>query len=124
MEGIINWNDKELIIRDYKQSHVNGGRLSKFWVEDRKTGREFLLKGSTLFGYEPFCEKIAYIIGKNLGMDVLEYDIIPLSEINNVIPIKSYCKYVSICEKIDRKNLSKDAFIMALTEIINDKIWK
>jgi len=27
-------------------------------------------------------------------------------------------------EKIDRKNLSKDAFIMALTEIINDKIWK
>ena len=27
-------------------------------------------------------------------------------------------------EKIDRKNLSKDAFIMALIEIINDKIWK
>ena len=27
-------------------------------------------------------------------------------------------------EKIDRKNLSKDAFIMALTEIINENIWR
>lgn len=27
-------------------------------------------------------------------------------------------------EKIDRKNLSKDAFIMALTEIINGDIWR
>ena len=27
-------------------------------------------------------------------------------------------------EKIDRKNISKDAFIMALTEIINGEIWR
>ena len=113
MENIILWGDKELVAHTFSKSHGNGGRLSKFWLEDRITGREFLLKGSTVFGYEPLCEKIAYIVGKNLGIDVLEYDIIPLKNVKWVLDIKSTCRYVSICEKIDRKNYS----IMSVAEI-------
>lgn len=113
MENIIHWNDKDLVVSDFKKSHVNGGRLGKFWVQDIKTGREFLIKGSTLFSYEPFSEKIAYIVGKNLGMDILEYDILPAELFKGIIPIKSYCKYISICEKIDKKGYS----IMSVAEI-------
>jgi len=106
MEKIVHWKDKELIVPELKQSHAKGGRLEKFWAEDKKTGRVFLLKGSSKFNYEPFGEKIAYIIGKNLGMDILEYDIIPAELFQDILPIQSHCKYLSICEKIDRKNYS------------------
>lgn len=113
MENIIYWKDKELVIHDFKQSHVNGGRVEKFWAEDRKTGRIYLLKGSTKFSYEPICEKLAYIIGRDLGVDVLEYDIIPKEALKGIVNIKTFCGYASICEKIDRNNYS----IMSIAEI-------
>lgn len=106
MEDIVYWDNMELVVRDMKQSHVNGGRLGKFWVEDRKSGRVFMVKGSSTFSYEPFSEKIAYIVGKNLGLDILKYDIIPVEKFKGILPIKSYCGYVSICEKVDKKNFS------------------
>lgn len=105
MENIVEWKDKELVIRDAQLSHANGGRLEKLWAEDTKSGRIFLIKAGSLFGYEPFSEKIAYIVGKHIGLDVLEYDILPVSMFKS-INLQSYCKYVSICEKIDRKNFS------------------
>ena len=106
MSDVIEWKDKELILHTFQQSHVNGGRLSKFWVEDRLSHREFMLKGSTHFGYEPLSEKIAYEVGKALGIDVLEYDIVPLELFEDKLPLNSHCGYVSICEKIDRKGYS------------------
>lgn len=106
MEKIIHWKNMDLIVSDFRQSHVNGGRLGKFWVKDLKSGRIFMIKGSSPKSYEPFSEKLAYIIGKHLGIDVLEYDIIPASLFEGIIPINKKCKYLSICEKIDRKNYS------------------
>ena len=102
MEKIVNWDKYELRISDFESSHANGGRLGKIWAEDLKSGRVFLIKGSGKFGYEPFSEKMAYIIGKNLGIDVLEYDIIPAELFDGVIPVNPKCPYVSICEKIDK----------------------
>lgn len=106
MENIVKWKGMELVISDFNKSHANGGRLGKFWVEDKLSGRVFLIKSSGWFSYEPFSEKIAYIIGKNLGIDVLEYDIIPAELFKGMLPRTSFCKYVSICEKIDRKGYS------------------
>jgi hypothetical protein len=107
MEKIIYWNNMELEIKDFEHSHVNGGRLGKVWVTDRKTGRIFMVKGCSQFHFEPFSEKIAYIVGKNLGIDVLEYDILPAKYFKEVLPITNiFCPYVSICEKIDRKGYS------------------
>lgn len=106
MEKVIHWNNMELFVSDFKHSHANGGRLGKFWVTDLKSGRIFMIKGSSPNSYEPFSEKMAYIIGKNLGIDVLEYDIIPAELFKGIIPINRKCKYLSICEKIDRKNYS------------------
>lgn len=100
------WGDKELITHDFVKSHANGGRLEKFWVEDRKTGRQFLIKGASYFSYEPYCEKLAYLIGKTLGIDVLEYDIIDAKEFDNMSSVSPLCKHVSICEKIDRVGCS------------------
>ena len=113
MENIVRWGNKELVINNTKDFNAIGGRLSKYWLEDKKSGRIFLIKGSTTFGYEPFCEKIAYIIGKNLGMDILEYDVIPSELFKGSINIKTNCKYVSICEKIDRNGY----FITSVAEI-------
>lgn len=106
MENTVIWGDKELVLHEFKRSHANGGRLEKFWVEDIKTGRQFLIKGSSWFSYEPFSERIAYIVGKNLGIDVLEYDILPAKMFKGLLPLNPFCKYISICEKIDRKNYS------------------
>lgn len=106
MENIVEWGDKQLVLHEFKRSHANGGRLEKFWVEDIKTGRQFLIKGSSTLSYEPFSEKIAYIIGKNIGLDVLEYDILPAKLFKDILPLNPFCKYLSICEKIDRKNFS------------------
>lgn len=103
---IVSYKDKELIVHEFNMSHAKGGRLSKFWVEDIKSGREYLVKGSMYFSYEPFSEKIAYIIGKNLGIDCLEYDIIPSKLFKGMIKTNPMCKYLSLCEKIDRKNYS------------------
>ena len=105
-ETIINWKDKELVMHDFIKSHANGGRLEKFWVEDIKTGRQFLIKGSSYFSYEPYCEKMAYIIGRALGIDVLEYDIIDAKELKGMNVLSPLCKHVSICEKIDRVGYS------------------
>jgi hypothetical protein len=105
-ERVIEWEGKELIVHEFRKSHANGGRLEKFWVEDRKSGREFLIKGASRFSYEPFSEKIAYLVGKNLGMDVLEYDIIPAKYFKGMIPMNPLCKYVSICERIDKQGYS------------------
>ena len=110
---IVEWQNKRLVLHEFKKSHANGGRLEKFWVEDINSGRQFLIKGSSAFSYEPFSEKIAYIIGKNLGIDVLEYDILPAKLFKGMIPLNPMCKYISICEKIDRKNYS----IMSIAEI-------
>ena len=113
MENIIKWRDMELVVSDFNKSHANGGRLGKLWVEDRLSGRVFLVKSSGWLSYEPFSEKIAYIIGKNLGIDVLEYDILPMELFKGVFPRTSFCKYVSICEKVDRKGCS----MMSIAEI-------
>lgn len=104
MENIIKWKNFELLIRSFEHSHANGGRLNKLWVEDRLTGRVFMIKGSSYNNYEPFSEKLAYIVGKNLGIDVLEYDLIPSSYFSHIIG--KGCGYVSICEKIDRSGYS------------------
>lgn len=106
MEKIIKWKDFKFIVRDFELSHANGGRLCKLWVEDLNTGRIFLVKSSSKFSYEPFSEKMAYIIGRDIGVDVLEYDIIPAELFKDVMFIDKGCKYVSICEKIDRKGFS------------------
>lgn len=106
MEDTIKWGDKELKVREFQRSHANGGRLGKFWVEDINTGRMFMVKGCTPFGYEPISEKIAYVIGKNLGIDVLEYDVLPSNLFKGIIDMNPFCRYVSICEKIDTNNCS------------------
>lgn len=113
MENIIEWKNMRLVLHEFKKSHANGGRLGKFWIEDINSGRTFLIKGSSFLNYEPFSEKIAYIIGKNIGMDVLEYDILPAKLFKEIIPLNPFCRYISICEKIDRKNYS----IMSVAEI-------
>lgn len=114
MEKIVEWNGMELAIRDFEKSHANGGRLGKLWVEDRKSGRIFLVKSSSFMHYEPLSEKMAYIVGKNLGIDVLEYDIIPIKEFSGFISNPNpLCPYVSICEKIDRKGY----YITSVAEI-------
>jgi len=101
MEKIVNWNNKELVILEESDANANTGMLEKFWVEDLKTHKVYLVKGSGWFGYEPFSEKIAYIVGKQLGIDVLEYDIIPAELFKGQVKISHKCKYLSICEKID-----------------------
>lgn len=103
---IIEWNGKQLVMHDFLKSHANGGRLEKFWVEDIKTGRQFLIKGSSYLSYEPYCEKMAYIIGKALGIDVLEYDILKAEQFQHLNVLSPFCKHVSICEKIDRVGCS------------------
>ena len=103
---IIEWNGKQLVMHDFVKSHANGGRLQKFWVEDIKTGRQFLIKGSSYLSYEPYCEKMAYIIGKALGIDVLEYDILKADKFRSLNILSPLCKHVSICEKIDRVGCS------------------
>lgn len=105
-ENIIEWKDKKLVMHDFVKSHANGGRLEKFWVEDIKTGRQFLIKGSSYFSYEPYCEKMAYIIGRALGIDVLEYDILSAKQFKGINALSPFCKHVSICEKIDRVGYS------------------
>lgn len=105
-KDIIKWNGKELVMHDFVKSHANGGRLEKFWVEDIKTGRQFLIKGSSYLSYEPYCEKMAYIIGKALGIDVLEYDILKAEQFKGMNVLSPFCKHVSICEKIDRVGYS------------------
>ena len=106
MENTVTFGDKELVLHEFKRAHANGGKLEKFWVEDIRTGRQFLIKGSGFMSYEPFSERIAYIIGKDLGIDVLEYDILPARLFKNILPLNPFCSYISICEKIDRKNYS------------------
>lgn len=103
---IIEWNGKQLVMHDFVKSHANGGRLEKFWMEDIKTGRQFLIKGSSWMGYEPYCEKLAYLIGKDLGFDVLEYDILDDKNFKGMNRLSPLCKHVSICEKIDRVGYS------------------
>lgn len=104
---IINWNGFELIAKDFRHSHEKGGRLDKLWLQDIKTGRIFLVKGCSNFNWEPFSEKLAYIIGKNLGLDALEYDILEASMFKGLFNSRNpFCKYVSICEKIDRRGCS------------------
>lgn len=104
---VIHWRGFELVAKDFKQSHEKGGRLGKLWLQDRKTGRIFLVKGCSNFNWEPFSEKLAYIVGKNLGLDILEYDILPISEFKGLLSNRNpFCKYVSICEKLDRKGCS------------------
>ena len=105
-ENIIEWKGKKLVMHDFVKSHANGGRLEKFWVEDIKTGRQFLIKGSSYFSYEPYCEKMAYIIGRALGIDVLEYDILSAKQFKGINALSPFCKHVSICEKIDRVGYS------------------
>ena len=107
MAKIIEYKGMELEFQDFRRSHANGGQLPKLWVRDRLTGRIFLIKGNSLFNTEPFGEKLAYIIGRDLGIDVLEYDLIKTDEINRVFGGDLLnCKYASICEKIDRKGCS------------------
>ena len=113
MENIIKWKDLELKVLDINKSHANGGRLQKFWVEDIKSGRQFLIKNSGWFSYEPISEKIAYIIGRDLGLDVLEYDIMPRELFSDMLSFNPLCKYVSICEKIDRKGFQ----LMSIAEV-------
>jgi hypothetical protein len=106
-DALIEANKLELITHGFKKSHANGGRLEKFWVEDKISKREFLIKGASRFSYEPFTEKIAYIVGRNLGIDVLAYDIIPTKEFKGISKnISPFCKYASICERIDKKGYS------------------
>lgn len=113
MENIIKWKDLELKVLDINKSHANGGRLQKFWVEDIKSGRQFLIKNSGWFSYEPISEKIAYIIGRDLGLDVLEYDVMPRELFSDMLSFNPFCKYVSICEKIDRKGFQ----LMSIAEV-------
>ena len=103
----------ELKVLDINKSHANGGRLQKFWVEDIKSGRQFLIKNSGWFSFEPISEKIAYIIGRDLGLDVLEYDIMPREMFKSMLSFNPFCKYVSICEKIDRKGYQ----LMSIAEV-------
>lgn len=106
-EKVIYWKGFELVAKDFKHSHEKGGRLGKLWLQDRKTGRIFLVKGCSNFNWEPFSEKLAYIVGKNLGLDILEYDILPISEFKGMLSNRNpFCKYVSICEKLDRRGCS------------------
>ena len=113
MYSIVEWNGFRLKLNDMNDSQVNGGRLPKFWVQDEITGRQFMVKSSTPFSYEPLCEKMAYIIGRDLGLDILEYDIIESKVFKDLVYINPLCKYVSICERIDRKNY----FITSIAEI-------
>lgn len=124
MEKVISWNGYELKVRDFELSHANGGRLGKIWAEDIKSGRVFLIKGSGKSGYEPFSEKIAYIIGKNLGIDVLEYDIMPAEPFKGLVSVNPKCPYVSICEKIDKEKFCMSSIAeikRARNVIVGDK---
>lgn len=113
MSEVVEWRNFRLKLNSMNDSQENGGRLPKFWVQDEITGRQFLVKSSTPLSYEPLCEKMAYIIGRDLGLDVLEYDIIESKLFKDLVYINPLCKYVSICERIDRKNY----FITSVAEI-------
>jgi hypothetical protein len=65
---------------------------------------------------EPYSEVLAYIIGKRLGIEVLEYSIIPVymhKSFRKLTKMSPLCSHVSICEKIDKIGCS----IMSIAEI-------
>ena len=113
MDNVINWKDKKLVVCDKEKVPSVGGRLDKFWVEDITTHKIYMCKGTGWFGYEPFSEKMAYIIGKNLGLDILEYDIIPAELFKGKVNVNNKCRYLSICEKID----NNDCKLISVTDI-------
>lgn len=75
MENIIRVRDKSFNIEKMETSRNSGGRLDKIWIRDTNDIR-YLIKSSTTFGQEPYSEVMAYIIGKVLGFNVLEYQLI------------------------------------------------
>ena len=103
MSETVKWKDKEFELIHIDTGKTNMGRLNKFWVRDIKTDKIYLVKGTGWFGFEPYSEKMAFIIGKCMGIDILEYDIIPAKLFKNLVKISRKCKYLSICEKIDNE---------------------
>ena len=123
MDKVVKWDKFEFQLKDFNSAHANGGRLEKFWVVDRLSNRQFLIKANTFLGYESISEKIAYIIGKNLGLDVLWYDIVPAKVFEPLIGKQLFSKYYSICEKIDRREcyITSVAEVKRARNVVRDK---
>lgn len=102
----IPYKDSILRIPSIEGSVENEGRLSKIWVVDEKENRQYLIKASGFYGYEPISEKLAYIVGSSLGFDVLKYDVIEAHYLKDVLKIMPTCKYLSICERLDINGMS------------------
>lgn len=102
----IPYKDMILRIPNLEGALENEGRLSKIWVVDEEHGRQYLIKASGFYGYEPLTEKLAYIVGYNLGFDVLRYDIIDAKYLQGILKILPTCKYLSICERVDINGLA------------------
>ena len=95
-----------LKIPSFEGAIENEGRLSKIWVMDVKEHRQYLIKASGFYGYEPISEKLAYIIGSHIGFDVLKYDVIDAKYLKGILKVIPSCKYLSICERLDINGMS------------------
>lgn len=73
---------------------------------DKVVRRAIFSKDKRIYGYEPISEKLAYIIGSNLGFDVLKYDVIESKYLKGILKIIPNCNYLSICERLDINGLS------------------
>ena len=102
----IPYKDTILKIPEIHGAIENEGRLSKIWVVDKDYNRQYLIKASGFYGYEPLSEKLASIVGTQLGFDVLKYDVIPSQYLKGVLKILPTCKYLSICERLDINGMS------------------
>lgn len=101
-------------------SITSNGCLSKAWYVNNK-GLRVLVKGNTLGAVEPFCEVIAYHVGKLLGLPVIEYKLLPAEKFPEVKTEGNY-KWVSVCREFEipngyqRLSLSKLFLAMGYSE--------
>lgn len=73
---------------------TSNGLISKGWYEHN--GIEYLIKGNTVKGLEPYSEVIASRIGYTLGLDTVEYNLVSAYDYPE---IEAYnIEHLSICE--------------------------
>lgn len=104
MENIIIGN-REYEPLDVVVTRNSAGRLNKLWIQDKLTGEQYLIKGSTFMALEPYSEVMAYRIGQYLGLNVLEYWLLDAKYFKGFIA-NNTCRHVSVCRKIENNVLS------------------
>lgn len=119
MEDIVINGDKYSLL-DITIERNSGGRLDKIWIQNTKTGLEYLVKTSTPTGLEPYSEVMAYQIGKALGFPVVEYWLVDAKVFNGVLKRTLRCRKVSVCRRVDG-NGTRIRTIKQIKDMFNEK---